>query len=142
MIEILQILFKEGLSPEDITHLEFMSNPAILSKSGINTKLILQENTETITEEQVVSKGFFGIGRVVRKIEKQQTIETKSGYWTSKNNLVLYLTAWVQILEEEPEQAGIKSQNLEQLHKSLLQAVSSEEYELAATIRDQITVTK
>lgn len=129
-VEIYEVLEKNGLSKEDIAHLEYLENPAILKESKIDVKAVW-----SIEEyENVEVKTFFG-----KKTEKQK-VKRQVGYWTAPQNLLLYLKAWVRILEREIPQKEIKKMQPNELHEKLLNAVAEEKYELAAQLRNELAL--
>lgn len=145
MFEIITQLSEAGLTKEDIVHLEYLENPAILEKSGIEKETIYREvkvrdeKIETVVPHSNFFKRMLGkteTSVTVKPIYEKQIIETKypEGYYTKKENLVKYLSAWVTILKEEPEMKT-ESTNLE---AQLLNAVANEDYELASKLRDSI----
>lgn len=125
--DIFNELFKRGLTREDIIHLEYMENEAILKRSGI---------VKNITKTRIVKhsnkyKAFFGI----KQIETYQKID--QDYYRSKENLILYLSAWLEIISEKSV-TDIKVLNKVSLEEELLKAVSLEDYSRAAEIRDML----
>lgn len=135
--EILSLLLSKGLTTEDIMHLEYMENPAILERSGIKTGITTTITEHEVEEEEIVKKGFLGIGRKTKIVKKIKTIKKKQNHYSIKENLIKYLTAWAEILEEQPEQVDIEN-NAVFLEERLLRATSEEKYKLAAEIRDKI----
>lgn len=104
--QIFKDLSEAGLSAQDICHLEYLENPAILKKAKIRT-------------------GIFN-----------------KMYFQKKSNLIKYLKAWVQILEQESKPADtINTLNKNQLREELLKAESNQEFEKCAVLRDKIAVT-
>jgi hypothetical protein len=145
MFEIITKLSEAGLTKEDIVHLEYLENPAILEKSGIEKETICldvkvrEETIETVVPHSNFFKRMQGkteTSVTVKPIYEKQILETKypDGYYSKKENLIKYLSAWVTILKEEPEMKT-ESTNLE---AQLLNAVANEDYELACKIRDNI----
>ena len=134
---ILKMLYDKGLSPEDIVHLEYMSNNTILEKANIS-KTNIQEYVfveEDIREIKIDT--FFGKLFGLKKIEKSeakwewQSVE----YYRSKENLIKYITAWKEILKEDLSK---EQDNKNTWNKQLLQAVADEDYEFAVVLRDKI----
>lgn len=104
-IEILNNLIESGLEKDDIVHLEYLENEAILEKSEINTE---DEN-----------------------------------YFKDKENLILYLSAWVKILEEGVRYKKgdiLTERSLAELQTELLNAKAEENFEYAAELRDEINL--
>jgi hypothetical protein len=150
MPEIINILESKGMSRADIVHLEFLENPAILELSGIQKNETVTK-VQTGTEEQrVASKNWFlklfGYTDLVEfpvyKLEK--SYHYPEDYYQRKENVILYLSAWLNILTNENLEIKVKdsadshkeaSINLE---KELLHAVADEDYERAAGLRDSI----
>lgn len=75
LFEIFETLEKLGLAPKDMVHLEYLENPVILKNSKIATERV-----------------FFNL---------IDTKEYPTKYWEKKENVVLYLESWVDILEKE-----------------------------------------
>lgn len=99
---IIKAFQSAGFRPEDIVHIEFLENKAILANSDI-------------------------------KIEEY--------YYTKKSNLIKYMKSWVQILENQDKNINYNTiSNKPDLEKELLIAVSNEDYDKAAKIRDKITL--
>jgi len=95
--QIINSLKEGGLRPEDMVHLEYMENKAILKEAGIDTTIVQ--------------------------------------YFTKRDNLILYLEAWVRILESKPETHSKTDKKID-IERSLLIAVAEENYEKAAELRD------
>lgn len=95
--EVFIVLENKGLKIEDIVHLEYLNNPAILQLSKIDA-----------TEH----------------------------YYTKRENLILYLKAWVKILEGRYDSNDLTDNAV--LEAKLLIAVNAEKYEEAAEIRNQL----
>jgi hypothetical protein len=142
-VQILSDLFDAGLTPEDICHLEFLENPAILKRSGIPRTGIITEKVKTGTKQTIVKKGWFKKQVVTEDVFEQKTRNVENylepNYYSQKENLIKYLVAWVSILEEETRPISEKSEKLD-LHEELLKEISNENYEKAAEIRDLIAV--
>lgn len=138
--KVLNDLFKAGLSPEDICHLEYLENPAILKRSGI---MYTGSITETeIVKKEIKVKRWWGrtrtrIQEVKEIVTKQVTDYLEPEYYAKKENLIKYLVAWVQILEEEQKPVTNQSSATD-LQEQLLKLVANEEYEAAALVRDQL----
>lgn len=142
--EIVKDLEASGLSREDIVHLEYLSNPAILEESTIPYRDRIEEKItghETVTEKDT---SFFGklFNRTI-SVEKPIIvnhvvgIEYEKDYYTEKENLIKYLSAWVRLLKREPI---LNSTNKENLEIELLHVVAEENYERAAEIRNQLAL--
>lgn len=112
--DILKKLFQNGLTKEDMVHLEYMTNPAILKKSGIR-----------------VSK-FPYFGKFVGSFFPIKD------YHSKQQNLILYLQAWVSILENEISIYANDTLSKIELEEKLLIVVADEDFEEAAKIRDLI----
>lgn len=145
MFEIITQLSEAGLTKEDIVHLEYLENPAILEKSGIEKENVYSnvkvrdEKIETVVPHSNFFKRMLGkteTSITVKPIYEQQIFGTiyPKEYYRKKENLIKYLSAWVTILKEEPVMKT-ESTNLE---AQLLNAVANEDYELASKIRDSI----
>jgi hypothetical protein len=142
MPKIYQDLEAAGLSRFDIAHLEYMDNPAILAESTIE-KIKVKTGTRKIGErtQDVIVKSFFGLikkNKIVTDDVFEDVFEMRypSGYYSKKDNLIKYLSAWVRILEKQPTLSEISDRN--DLEGQLLNAVADEDYEKAAEIRNQI----
>ena len=153
-IDILDRLFDAGMSREDVIHLEYLENAVILKRAGIRTTKIEPEKIKTgenkiMTSVPVVKKrkgiaGFLGYTETVIEPTEQLTeiFETRmvevpdKKYHTKKSNLILYLKAWVSILEEDVNKSATLSK--EQVQEELLKAVAGEDYERAASLRDRL----
>lgn len=154
MLKIFKELFDNGLTKEDIVHLEYMDNPAILERSGIQTHIMEQDNIRvkddvTVREEVVPHSNFFmrllGYTKVIEHEEItyryiENTKKVKTNYFTEKESLIKYLQAWVSILEEGSKGESIDDNSLVDLEHELLVAVTNEDYEKAANLRDKINV--
>ena len=101
--DIINSLRAGGLRPEDIVHLEYMENAAILKEAGMK-------------------RGFFN--RIPKKYHEEQSY------------LVRYLKAWVRILDAGDEKEVKLSKDF--VERALLRAVSKEDYEEAARLRDSL----
>lgn len=151
--QIFNELFTRGMSREDIIHLEYMDNPAILKKSGLATNITKKiktiDNGMTITKSRFVPdqnkfKAFFGIGKVeyyeapvLENVEYDEITYDKEFEYGSKENLILYLTAWLDIITEKNTE-NITELDRVDLEAELLKSLSNEDYERASEIRDQI----
>ena len=150
MPEIINTLESKGMSRADIVHLEFLENPAILELSGIQkieTVTLVQIGTE---EKKVASKNWFlRLFGQTEKIQVPTYKEEKSyqypkDYYQHKENVILYLSAWLNILTNENLEIKVKDTNDSHkeasinLEKELLHAVADENFERAAELRDQI----
>lgn len=138
---IIKQLEDAGLSREDIVHLEYLSNPAILSESGIPMEPVYKQvktgTKKTETKEKILG-GLFGNRTIIKEEPVYEQVADgyayRKNYHKDRGNLIKYLSAWVRILtnEAKPDEAT----NLE---AELLNAVADENYELAASLRDKIT---
>ena len=106
---IIKTLFKRGFKPEDIVHLEYLSNKEILKRTDIDTK----------NEE----------------------------YFTRKENLIKYLKAWLEILnepvinaEEVSKHRAVYIDYKRILEEDLQQALQEERYEDATQLRDKLRI--
>ena len=139
--EIFRDLEAAGLSAEDIVHLEYLNNPAILEESSIEKENYSYQKIVDVVEHTVVVKKFFGLISK-KEIVKEEIVEnyTESKYpklyYEKKENLIKYLAAWVRILERTNKEFEIEEHKLE---AAILEAVSEENYELAAELRDRKT---
>jgi hypothetical protein len=147
MPQIIVDLEEAGLSKNDIVHLEFMSNPAILAASDIE-KVAVRQKVQVSTNEktvQVPSPGFFNwlLGKKETKTISEPVYEEKivryeytKDYYTKKENLIKYLSAWLRILTQD---LSFETDS-QKLNAELLIAVSEENYERAAEIRNRLAV--
>ena len=150
MPEIISILESKGMSRADIVHLEFLENPAILELSNIQKVETINQVQTGTEEKKVPSKNWFlrALGYTdkievpVYKLEK--SYKYPSDYYQHKENVILYLSAWLNILTNENLEIKIKGStdsNKEtsvNLEKELLHAVADEDYEKAADLRDRL----
>jgi hypothetical protein len=112
---ILRELQEAGLTPMDMVHLEFLENPAILRTAGFTYE----------------KKTWYG---------RTITVSQQPNY-KSPLDVYRYLTGWIKILEAEPNDTpAYRAQSRARTHERLLQAVASEDYELAATLRNELAV--
>lgn len=150
--KIFNELFKNGLSKEDIVHLEFMDNPAILERSKIKTTEI-QKTTDKILDEEIIEevivphpnffKRMFGATVVEKLISKkyidvEKTEEVGIKYYSKKENLIKYLQAWVSILNEGSKGDDLNETSIVDLEHELLVAISNEDYDSAILLRDKL----
>lgn len=145
-IQILKDLQEAGLTTEDMCHLEYLENPAILKRSGIMFTGTITKNVKVGTRKITRKKGWFSkevIEEDIMQEQKQQVTDyLRPRYYQKKENLIKYLTAWVEILEEESKDTTqMKDPSYNELNEELLKAVADEKYELAASLRDRILVT-
>lgn len=137
-------LGEAGLSPEDICHLEFLENKAILAKSGIELSHTVTNKIKVGTQ-YVPSTTFWGklFGKKVAVPVYETKTETvlDKDYYTKKENLIKYLKAWVKILKEErePIEEDLNNYHINELNERLLVAVADEDYISAAMLRDAIS---
>lgn len=145
MPRIIEELENAGLTREDIVHLEYLENPAILEKSGIEKMPVYEKVKvgEKETVRKIKAKGFFS--RIMGETELEKIVEpiyeeqiTKyvyaQNYHTKKENLIKYLSAWIRILKGESNFQNDR----QSLEADLLNAVAEEQYEKAAEIRNKI----
>jgi hypothetical protein len=142
MPKIYQDLEDAGLSRFDVAHLEYMDNSAILAESTIE-KIKVKTGTRVIGQNQheVIEKKFFGLIKEKKMVcvdvtEDVFEMRYPYEYYTKKDNLIKYLSAWVRILEKQPNFHEPSERNA--LESDLLHAVADENYEKAAEIRNQI----
>jgi hypothetical protein len=96
--------------------------------------------------EYVPVNTFFGklFGKT-KMVEVKKTVTTTTqdhNYYSKKENVILYLKAWVAILQEErePIQEDLSGESKQELQERLLIAVADENYEMAAKLRDELVV--
>jgi hypothetical protein len=142
-MEIMRRLTAAGLSTHDMAHLEFLSNPAILAASGIQ----LKNETATTEEEKERDvanskfKQFFGWPATYKEKYTEKVTRTyKYGinFQADVKNLILYLKAWVKILQADIPPVEVGELDKQNLHTRLLHAVADEDYEAAASLRNVI----
>lgn len=137
-------LSEAGFSPEDICHLEYMENKAILAKSGIQLEQTVNKSVKVGTEK-VPSTTFWG--KLFRRKVEVPVYETRTmvvpvdKYYTKKENLIKYLKAWVKILKEERDsiEEDLSNYHINELNERLLVAVADEDYITASKLRDAIS---
>lgn len=145
MPEIVNILESKGMSRADIVHLEYLENPAILELSGI--KRIENVEYRTVPHPNRLYR-LFGATKTeeVPASERKMAARYEDGYYSNKENVILYLSAWLNILTNENLEIKIKDynssnrENYINLEKELLHAVADEDYEKAADLRDKISM--
>lgn len=145
MKQIFHDLNEAGLTTDDMAHLEYLENPAILKRSGIQTHH--RTTTEVFDHyDYVPVNTFFGrlFGRT-KMIEVKKTVTSTTpdrNYFTKKENVILYLKSWVTILQEErePIQEDLSNESKQELEERLLVAVADENYEMAAKLRDELVL--
>lgn len=133
-----------GLCPDDICHLEYMENKAILDKSGISTVVTYNKDVK-VGVNYVPSTSFWG--KLFGKKTEVDVYETKTftqadnGYYKKKENLIKYLKGWVMILKEErePIEEDLSNYHINELNERLLVAVADEDYTTAISLRDAIS---
>ncbi len=152
MVKVFKMLFDAGLTKSDIVHLEYMDNPAILKRSGINIKekVSFKSSKKVMESKTIMVKHPFYLLRILGvmqtkevQVEVVEYVDKKTGYYASRNNLVLYLTAWVSILKEGTkykESDTLSEVAATDLEHELLVAVANEDFEYAAALRDKINV--
>jgi len=154
MHDIFNQLMDAGLSKADMAHLEYMSNPAILKRSGIDTSKKTKENY-TKKEKKMVTKnlpkGFwrtlFMMSPKTHQVEEEIEVQKKRtvDHYQNQDNLVLYLQAWVDILGEGSkykESSDLSELSPDELEAELINVVADENYKRAAEIRDELAETK
>ena len=143
MPNIIRKLKDNGLNKEDIVHLEYMDNLAILSRSGIETtkkEIIVEKvlDTETVNFVTKPHNNFimrlFGQTKLVeetvktyKEITKEKVVEV-SRFYAKKENLIKYLKAWLSILNEGSKNTQLNDLNEIELREELLVAESNEDY--------------
>lgn len=141
MKQIFIDLEEAGLSKEDIVHLEYMDNPAILNLSGISKT---KKSTERVNAgtKRIPRTDFWGKVLGLSKYEnvyEDRVIEETYNWWSEPKNLVKYLKAWVSILKENRESVNeVENLSNQELNERLLVAIAEEDYESAAMLRDEI----
>lgn len=142
MPEIIRDLEAAGLTREDIVHLEYLENPAILEVSTIEKiKTVVGKNQVGTKKEERVRRKFLGLVKETYMEEVpvyQDIYEEKypSRYYAKKENVIKYLSAWIKILTEDVTYSDDKNT----LEANLLNAVAEERYEDAAEIRNRLVI--
>jgi hypothetical protein len=143
MHEVLIRLEEAGLSREDMAHLEYLENPAILQLSGIKMVPLMRKvsRPKTIQVKNNTLSRLFG-GPLMINQQTTETVEEPTGkqwypdgYYRDRKNLEAYLRAWIGILEDT---AKANEGKHEELHRQLLVAVAEENFEKAAQLRDAL----
>jgi len=150
MPEIINILESKGMSRADIVHLEFLENPAILELSSIKKiETVTSVQTGTETKEYPTTHWFWKYFGHTEKVEvpiyeHSTAYAYPTDYYQHKENVILYLSAWLNILTNENLEIKVKDTNDSRkeasinLEKELLHAVADENFERAAELRDAI----
>ena len=133
-----------GLSPDDICHLEYMENKAILDKAGISTVITYNKDVQVGTN-YAPSTSF--LGKLFGKKIAVPVYETKTftapdkDFYKKKENLIKYLKGWVKILKEErdPIEEDLSNYHINELNERLLVAVADEDYTTAINLRNTIS---
>jgi hypothetical protein len=142
MPEIVRDLEAAGLTREDIVHLEYLENPAILEASTIEkVKTVVGKNQVGTIKEERTRKKFLGLIKETYMEEVpvyENVYEEKypAKYFMKKENVIKYLSAWIKILTENVNY----SDNRNELEANLLNAVAEERYEDAAEIRNRLVI--
>lgn len=150
MYAIINQLEDCGMSREDIVHLEYLENEAILAGSGIEkVSNVIEKIIGYKTEIQTVPSNSI-IGKILGKtkqievnvpiIEYETVWEYPKKYYSNKENLIKYLISWVNILSSNIDENQSLNTDKKRLQAQLLNAVAEESYERAAIIRDQLTM--
>jgi hypothetical protein len=140
---MLKELYENGMTPEDIVHLEFMENEAILKKGNIKkaditSKVLIREKKKMKRVPSKTAWGkFWNLHTTKEEIIKAHYKNKKVTYHESKENLIKYLSAWKEILKEDLSENT--AEDSVTLNKKLLQAVANEDYQMAASLRDKLT---
>lgn len=77
-----------------MVELEYLSNPKILARAGIVTEIVTPEKRQTVRQ-------FFFFGKERSVVVTPRTVEKVKNYYAKKDNLVLYLRAWADMLQEQ-----------------------------------------
>jgi len=100
--EIFKKLFDAGMTREDIGHLEYLSDPEILEKININL-----DTTEKYFVKRTKTKSFLGLGFKKKTISVRVQKTRKVYYYQKKENLIAYLEAWIEILEDKEAKESV-----------------------------------
>lgn len=105
MYEVFKRLESAGLSREDIIHLEYLNNEEILRRSRIE-KVEYKDvpGERTVTKKRPHSKRFLrwlGMEEAYLSTEPElrSRFDYDERYWTDKNNLILYLKSWIDMID-------------------------------------------
>lgn len=144
MPEVIKRLEAAGLHRNDIVHLEYLDNPAILANSTIEKikvpkEIVTGKEMKTVRDKSSLRSMLLGKKRQILVDKKEIFIEEvyPVGYYMDKGNLIKYLVSWVQILKRDSGSSVTGSIN--ELEAELLVAVAEENYEKAAILRDSIS---
>ena len=133
-------LYKKGFAPENITHLEYLSDKTILKEAGntINLKSkrekLWRKNKEVVTKKTSTNWLKKLIGKKDIVTTYGDFVEQDLYYYQRKTNVIAYLKAWVSILGESAEEIQDAE---EKRNKLLLQAVADENYMLASQLQKE-----
>jgi hypothetical protein len=139
---IIKDLEEAGLSRNDIVHLEFLDNPGILANSDIETETVEEKKLTGYETHTVPDKSSFL--KRWRKATKEVEVPIyvtyvtevyPKNYFMRKENLIKYLFSWMKILKNEIREDLKTKAHLESM---LLIAISEENYERAAELRNEI----
>lgn len=149
--EIIKKLESFGLSRVDMVHLEYLENPAILELSGIEKECVV-EKVQVGTEQKEVSVNWFlNLFGYTKKVEvpiyeDKETYQYPEGYYTKRENVVKYLSAWLMILlDKDLEIKHGSNKHVEEtlnLERELILALADEDYDKAVVLRDDIAKQK
>lgn len=152
-VEILDKLQAAGLTKEDMVHLEYMSNPAILERGKVINKT-KHEIREPFVKEiiqktrEVGHPNFFKrlLGYKVTQTYAEEILDYKvvteereiKHFYKEKDNLTLYLQGWLSIIQDGSQKKGIQAYDKNELEAEILVAVAEENYEGAVLLRDRL----
>lgn len=151
------LIFKQlhgaGLTKDDILHLEFLSDKKICERAGIEMKPIVTEKKIGGQPSRKARYGFLKMFTKTIPATEPSIKKTSKDYFTSEENLVKYLKAWVEILKEDALAKntsatkfitidGIKYayENKADLEKLKEMCIKNESFEKAGEIRELIEI--
>jgi hypothetical protein len=143
--EIFKVLFKAGLTRDAIGHLEYLSDLRIVAKAKISTESVTEDTIIKEKQEIVTREGFWGIGRKVEFRTVNNTRKIKKRYFESKSNLIKYLKAWIELIEESHTEKPfmnfgkpISQVTTAELSEAMKAALLVQKFEDASILRDEL----
>lgn len=151
LYDVFKILDNNGLSRIEIGHLEFLSDKKILERAKINTAKKYNGLAPKKVKKEIKEGGFLGFFKTKKIIEVGEITQSSNvPYYAAQSNLIAYLKAWIEILEEElsnKKSSGVisdtdaddQSCSIENLKEEKHQAIVNQDYERAAILRDKLS---
>ncbi len=110
-IEIFKALFEAGMNREEIAHLEYLSDPAILKNARIDT----DPTDETYFKDETREKGWWIFKKeVTKKVKMIKEIP----YYQNKENLLAYIKSWIDVLKRKDSKGKVIIDGEEYKYKS------------------------